>query len=320
MTLAAPAEPDFRHHRVLVVDDEPLNLQVFEFNFGHEFSLSFANDAEEAMAILHAERVAVVIADHRMPGMLGLDLLSWVAEQSPETVRLLLAAHADLPLVLETADRGVLFRYVPKPWHVDTMRQDIILAVQRHVMEEENARLGRTAAAAPHGPAAVAAALLAQMESIEGDLGRASTALASADAERARSSLRAAQARVGEFTAGLRREAEGHQRSMLALDTNELVLAATSGHRDRLATLGIHLETRLDPAAPRVLGAHDALVEAIGALLRNGIDAMERLGSERASERHVLSVVTGRSDMGTARVSVTDTGSGFLASARRAAG
>lgn len=309
-----------RHHRVLVVDDEPLNLQVFEFNFGDEFSLSFANDAEEAMAILRAERVAVVIADHRMPGMLGLDLLSWVAEHRPETVRLLLTAHTDVPLLLEATNRGVLFRYVPKPWDADTMRQDIMLAIQRHVMEEENARLRRTAASVPHGPDAVAAALLAEMLTIEGELGQASAALGNADGERVRASLREAQARVAEMTADLRREAGRRQRSMLTLDPNELVLAATSGHRDRLATLGIQLETRLDPATPGVLGARDALVEAIGALVRNGIDAMERLVGERAVAPRVLLVKTGRSESGEAYISVADMGPGFPAAARRAAG
>ncbi|MBM4368147.1 MAG: response regulator, partial [Deltaproteobacteria bacterium] len=309
-----------RHHRVLVVDDEPLNLQVFEFNFGDEFLLSFANDAEEAMAVLRAERVAVVIADHRMPGMLGLDLLSWAAEHRPETVRLLLTAHTDVPLLLEATNRGVLFRYVPKPWDADTMRQDIMLAIQRHVMEEENARLRRSAANVPHGTDAVAAALLREMEAVESELAHASSALGSADTERARSSLREAQARVGEIAADLRREAGRRQRSLLTLDPNELVLAATSGHRDRLARLGIHLETRLDPAAPSVRGARDALVEAIGALVRNGIDAMERLVGERAAARRVLSVATGRSDTGTAYVSVADMGPGFPASARRSAG
>ncbi len=309
-----------RHHRVLVVDDEPLNLQVFEFNFGDEFSLSFANDAEEAMAILRAERVAVVIADHRMPGMLGLDLLSWVAEHRPETVRLLLTAHTDVPLLLEATNRGVLFRYVPKPWDADTMRQDIMLAIQRHVMEEENARLRRTASSVPHGPDAVAAALLTEMVTIEGELGQASAALGAADGERARSSVREAQARVAEMTADLRREAGRRQRSMLTLDPNELVLAATSGHRDRLASLGIHLETRLDPAAPEVLGARDTLVEAIGALVRNGIDAMERLVGERAVAPRVLLVKTGCGEAGEAYISVADMGPGIPAAVRRAAG
>ncbi len=309
-----------RHHRVLVVDDEPLNLQVFEFNFGDEFSLSFANNAEEAMAILRAERVAVVIADHRMPGMLGLDLLSWVAEQRPETVRLLLTAHTDVPLLLDATNRGVLFRYVPKPWDADTMRQDIMLAIQRHVLEEENARLRRTASSVPHGPDAVAAALLAEIESVEGELAQASAALGTADAERARSSLREALSRVTEMAADLRRESGRRQRSMLTLDPNELVLAATSGHRDRLATLGIHLETRLDPDVPAVLGARDALVEAIGALVRNGIDAMERLVGERAVARRVLRVNTGRGEAGEAFISVLDMGPGFPSAARRVAG
>jgi FixJ family two-component response regulator len=54
--------------------------------------------------------VAAIIADHRMPGMLGLDLLALVAQRSPAIVRVLLTAHTDVPLLVDAVNRGVLFR------------------------------------------------------------------------------------------------------------------------------------------------------------------------------------------------------------------
>jgi DNA-binding NtrC family response regulator len=95
---------------ILVVDDEPLNLQVFEYNFGEEFPLLYAPNAEKALEALATANVAAIIADHRMPGMLGLDLLALVAQRSPAIVRVLLTAPTDVPLLVDAVNRGVLFR------------------------------------------------------------------------------------------------------------------------------------------------------------------------------------------------------------------
>ena len=58
---------DLAKFPILVVDDEPDNLDAFRFNFGKEFPLRLANSAEEALALARAEDVAVVVTDQRMP-------------------------------------------------------------------------------------------------------------------------------------------------------------------------------------------------------------------------------------------------------------
>ncbi len=145
---------------VLLVDDEPMNLSVFEYNFVPEFTLRLASNAEQALAVLASEPIAVIVADHRMPGMSGLDLLSTVRERHPHVVRILLTAHGDVPLLLDAINRGTLFRYVPKPWDEASMRQDLLLAIERHVADRDAAQqapAGRWAGGAV--AAAIAAAL-----------------------------------------------------------------------------------------------------------------------------------------------------------------
>ncbi len=147
---------------ILVVDDEPMNLVVFEFNFVPEFTLRLASSAEEALRILESEPIAVIIADHRMPGMLGLDLLSIVQARAPSVVRILLTAHGDMPLLLDAVNRGTLFRFVAKPWDAVALRQDMMLAIERHVAATRAAGVGRD-----HGAwssVAVGAALVASRD------------------------------------------------------------------------------------------------------------------------------------------------------------
>ena len=294
------------HHRVLVVDDEPLNLQVFEFNFGTEFSLLFANDAEEALAILREQRVAVVVADHRMPGMLGLDLLTWVAEHQPQVVRILLTAHSDVPLLLDATNRGILFRYVPKPWDADTMRQDMILAIERHLMEDEHQRLQAAAGQSAHAPAAVAAALLGDLEPLALELASAANAIDAGDNTAAVERLERAHGALASLNGDLRRAATTRARPFAPVDLNELCLAALQAVRARIDSLGVALEIALDTKLPRTSGARDDLVEATLALLRNALDALERTSGTRR-----LRLSSEATEDGWVRVDVTDGGPGF---------
>jgi CheY-like chemotaxis protein len=288
-----------RNNLVLVVDDEPLNLQVFDYNFGRDFSLSFANNAEEALAILREERVAVIVADHRMPGMQGLDLLSWVAEHRPQTVRLLLTAHTDITLLLDAVNRGILFRYLPKPWDADGMRQDIMLAIQRHLLEDENARLRAAAEKNPHEPAAVAAALALDVELVL-------NALRQDDHDGARALAEGLLDGAQRSSAPLREPGGAH-------DPNEVALAAVAGVRSQITRLGVELETELSPGLPQIGGSRSAIISALAALIQNAVEAMDG-----QSDRRVLGVHTTQSPDGGVRYTVTDDGVGFPPSAAQA--
>src|SRR5687767_12967640 len=58
---------------ILVVDDEVDNLDAFRFNFRKQFHILTATGGEEALEILKATDVAVIVTDQRMPKMTGLE-------------------------------------------------------------------------------------------------------------------------------------------------------------------------------------------------------------------------------------------------------
>ena len=301
-----------RQHRILVVDDEPLNLQVFEFNFGDDFALIFAASAEEALGVLQSQRVSVVIADHRMPGMLGLDLLTWVADHRPEVVRILLTAHTDVPLLLDSVNRGILFRYIAKPWDADSMRQDMHLAIQRHLLNDENVRLLAVAEHNAHPPDAIASALVA-------DLARVQVACreAAAEASEGRGSgeaARTAERLLDQLVGDARREAQRRFGTFLTLEPSEVALAALASERHRIAAAGVSIQTALSPEAPRFLGTRTGLIEALAALLRNAVEA-----AGRGPGRRLVELATAGEDPGWMSFRVTDSGPGFPAEIREAA-
>lgn len=84
------------------------------------------------------ESFAVVVADHRMPGMTGADLLAKLRVTSPHTVRVLLTAVADLIPLLTLINESQVFQYVPKdPNCLDHLKTVLANAAEVYCLRQE---------------------------------------------------------------------------------------------------------------------------------------------------------------------------------------
>src|SRR5438874_12410302 len=81
---------------VLVVDDEPYILSTLSVLLGNEFEVLTAGSAEAAKTVFAERKVDMILSDQRMPGTSGVELLEWVRQSSPKTVRLLMTGFAEL--------------------------------------------------------------------------------------------------------------------------------------------------------------------------------------------------------------------------------
>jgi len=72
---------------LLVVDDEPNALALISQLFQSDLPVYTASSGQEALALLEREHVGVLVADQRMPGMTGTELLNRVSSRSPDIVR-----------------------------------------------------------------------------------------------------------------------------------------------------------------------------------------------------------------------------------------
>src|SRR3989304_1169366 len=73
--------PETRTHRLLVVDDAPDTREVLHRNLtSRGYDVVPACDVAEALRILSAARVDLVITDLKMPGASGLELVRYVRE------------------------------------------------------------------------------------------------------------------------------------------------------------------------------------------------------------------------------------------------
>jgi len=101
---------------VLLVDDEEAILKGYIRSLGGMFTTEIAHNGEEALEKIKADdRYALVMSDHRMPGITGIELLQKVAEIRPNTVRMLITGYADLQMSLDAINEGSVFRMLTKP-------------------------------------------------------------------------------------------------------------------------------------------------------------------------------------------------------------
>jgi len=103
--------------KMLVVDDEPDNLDLLYRTFRRDFQVLKAESGVQALEVLATEgEVAVIISDQRMPEMKGTEFLSKTVPQFPDTVRIILTGFTDIEDLVDAINSGQVYKYITKPW------------------------------------------------------------------------------------------------------------------------------------------------------------------------------------------------------------
>ena len=126
--------------KILVVDDEPDNLDLLYRTFYRDYQVLRANSGRRALNILAQEGdISVIISDQRMPMMSGTEFLSLTATQYPDIIRIILTGYTDVEDLVDAINAGKVFKYVTKPWESEELK-----AVVRQAMDTHNVLKART--------------------------------------------------------------------------------------------------------------------------------------------------------------------------------
>jgi len=109
--------------KILVVDDEPDNLDLFVRALRPCGTLQTATSGNEALDILRKDEYAVVITDHLMPGLTGVELLERAARLCPATERILVSGYGDVDTLTDAINRGHVSHFFPKPINPNELRK-----------------------------------------------------------------------------------------------------------------------------------------------------------------------------------------------------
>lgn len=143
MTMNIPSTPQIvelaEKPRVLYLDDDDANLVTFRANFRDQFDVYTSNNPVVAYNLINEHRIQIVITDHNMPSMSGVEFLESIASDYPAVQRILLTGYTELIPIMEAVNKGQVFRILSKPFNMKEISKMVTEAwTQCRVMFEKD--------------------------------------------------------------------------------------------------------------------------------------------------------------------------------------
>lgn len=112
---------------ILFVDNEPTAIKSFMDACGDIGTLITAESVERAMHLLslYGDSLCILISNQCMQTEHGNALLIHSKEKYPQIVRILTTTHTDLEYYVAAVNQAEIFRYLPIPWNVAELREEV---------------------------------------------------------------------------------------------------------------------------------------------------------------------------------------------------
>jgi two-component system response regulator HupR/HoxA len=130
-----------KRYELLLIDDEPANLQKLHRTFVDQYNVHLARTGEEALEILRAHPIDAVVTDQRMPNMTGIEFLDAARQDHPDLIRIILTGYADVNDLIAAINASKVHKYITKPWVPDDLRMAVREALEKRELQRENDRL-----------------------------------------------------------------------------------------------------------------------------------------------------------------------------------
>ncbi|HWQ31388.1 MAG TPA: sigma-54 dependent transcriptional regulator [Blastocatellia bacterium] len=116
--------------RILFVEDDPHVRNVLLGAVEDQFEAAAVATAEAALEMLAREVFDIVVADVRLPGMSGLDLLPHLPRLRPGIISLIITGHGTIDMAVEAMKRGAT-DFLTKPFTPDELLGALQVAAER---------------------------------------------------------------------------------------------------------------------------------------------------------------------------------------------
>ncbi|HZZ79728.1 MAG TPA: diguanylate cyclase [Gemmataceae bacterium] len=126
---------------LLVVDDEPSILDTLKILLRPEFDVLTADCAEAARRQFEGRDIDIILTDQKMPRVTGVQLLEWVREHHPRTIRLMMTGFAELEETISAINKGQVFRFLLKPWQTENLLDALRSAARTFILERSHEQL-----------------------------------------------------------------------------------------------------------------------------------------------------------------------------------
>ncbi len=130
-----------KKYKILVVDDEPDNLALLYRTLRQDYEVTKCLSPLEALKILDEEDFQVIISDHKMPDMDGVEFLKLSQEKSSSAIRLLVTAYSDVKILINAINYAKIFRYIKKPYMPDELLYTVQSSLEFYQLKIDNENL-----------------------------------------------------------------------------------------------------------------------------------------------------------------------------------
>jgi DNA-binding NtrC family response regulator len=125
---------------ILIVDDEKHTRDGLRLSVEEEFDVYVAGSIAEAMEFLRNDSVDVMLADLRLGGESGMDLIEQALKLPHPPICIMMTAYGSVDTAVEAMKRGA-YDFVTKPLNLDEVEILIKRALKSRTLEKENVEL-----------------------------------------------------------------------------------------------------------------------------------------------------------------------------------
>lgn len=97
-------------------------------------------DAEHSIPLIQSQANIIILTDVRLPGISGLELLSYINEMDSKIPVILITGHGDVEMAVDAMRNGA-FDFIEKPSSSDKLLSIIARAVEKRRLVLENQQL-----------------------------------------------------------------------------------------------------------------------------------------------------------------------------------
>jgi DNA-binding NtrC family response regulator len=123
---------------ILIVDDEQsVRDSLYNWFIEDGYDVECAENATKALSLLESSSYDIILADIKMPGMDGLEMLKRIKALKKDSMVIMMTAFATVDTAVQALKDGA-FDYVTKPFDPDDLSHLIRNAAKQIMLSEEN--------------------------------------------------------------------------------------------------------------------------------------------------------------------------------------
>jgi diguanylate cyclase (GGDEF)-like protein len=139
---SAPVVDETGKPIIICVDDDRTNLNALDRVLRARCTVLCATSGEEALDLLERNgEVAAILADLRMPGLPGAELLARVSQLRPQCRRAVVTGFPESDELIAAINAGHLHYVITKPWKLTDLLQVVDQLIHTFRLERDNNRL-----------------------------------------------------------------------------------------------------------------------------------------------------------------------------------